>query len=138
MTDWRETALCCLLDCGTADLSLLDNVDVDIYDALEECREEYGDTNINNVVRTIFSCGITAIETELEERIDELDGCEDSADREELEALMKCKPWEDIRSYHNYLDTHVWVENHGELYRKYLPHAIEAFEQITGFSITID
>lgn len=138
MTDWRETALCCLLDCGTADLSLLDDVDVDIYDTLKECREEYGDTNINNIVRVIFDIGTQELQSFVNGRIAELEGQDELSEEEdeELDALRKCEPYDDVRSYHNYLDTSVWFEEHAEIYAKYARPGIEAFEELTGFSFS--
>ena len=143
MNDWRETVLCALLDCGTADLSLLDDVDVDICQVIEESKFEFGDTNINTVMRVIFQEGFGQIQNALEKRIRELDdyieeGSADDEDREELEQLRELDPYEDFVSYHNYLDTHVWAQKHGEIYRQYLGQALEAFEEITGFYITID
>lgn len=143
MYDWRDTVLSCLLDCGTADLSLLDDVDVDIYQVIEECKEEIGSTNINEVMWVIFQKGFAEIQNAIEARIQDLeeyveDGSADDDDREELEQLRELDPYNDFDSYHNYLDTHVWAQEHGEIYRQYLGDALETFEQITGFSITID
>lgn len=143
MYDWRDTVLSCLLDCGTADLSLLDDVDVDIYQVIEECKEEIGSTNINEVMWVIFQKGFAEIQNAIEARIQDLeeyveDGSADDEDREELEQLRELDPYNDFDSYHNYLDTHVWAQQHGEIYRQYLGDALETFEQITGFSITID
>lgn len=143
MYDWRDTVLSCLLDCGTADLSLLDDVDVDIYQVIEECKEEIGSTNINEVMWVIFQKGFAEIQNAIEARIQDLeeyveDGSADDDDREELEQLRELDPYNDFDSYHNYLDTHVWAQQHGEIYRQYLGDALETFEQITGFSITID
>lgn len=143
MNDWRETVLCALLDCGTADLSLLDDVDVDIYQVIEECKEEFGSTNINYVMWVIFQKGFAEIQNVIEAHIQDLeeyveDGSADDEDREELEQLRELDPYEDFDSYHNYLDTNVWAQKHGEIYRQYLGDALEAFEKITGFYITID
>lgn len=143
MYDWKDTLLCSLLDCGTADLSLLDDVDVDIGEIIDECRDECGDTNINTVMWVIFQKGFGQIQNAIEARIQVLeeyveDGSADDEDREELEQLRELDPYEDFDSYHNYLDTNVWAQKHGEIYRQYLGDALEAFEEITGFYITID
>lgn len=143
MYDWKDPLLCSLLDCGTADLSLLNDVDVDIGEIIDECRDECGDTNINTVMWVIFQKGFGQIQNAIEERIRELedyieDGSADDEDREELEQLRELDPYNDFDSFHNYLDTHVWAQEHGEIYRQYLGHALEDFENITGFYITID
>ena len=140
MTDWKETVLCVLLDCGSADLSLLDDVDVDLYQIIDECRDEYGDTNINNVMRLIFDQGVFAIQDMLAARIAELKEQEEPPEEDltELKELGYCDPCKDVRSYHNYLDTSVWFEQNGEKYSQHLPNALEEFERITGFSIRVN
>lgn len=140
MTDWKDTFLCALLGCGTADLSLLDDCDVDMYDVVEECRDRYEDMEINNVVRTIFDMGIQAIETICNEKIAELKGRGNLSPVEsvELEELLQLSPWRDVKSYHNFLDTSVWIDQNGEIYRELLPDALQEFERITGFSIRVN
>ena len=138
MNDWRETILCCLLDCGTADLSLLDDFTGDLYDVIEDCRQELGDTNINHVVNVIFDIGTQEIQSFVNGRIAELEalGQPTEEEKEELGALRQCDPYNDVRSYHNYLDTSVWFEEHAEIYAKYARPGIEAFEELTGFSFS--
>lgn len=139
MNDWRETALCALLDCGSDDLSLLDDFTGDIYEVIQDCKQEFGDDmNINNVVRVIFDIGTQELQSFVDGRIAELEGREELSEEEdeELDALRQCEPYEDVRSYHNYLDTSVWIDEHAEIYAKYVRPGIEAFEELTGFSFS--
>lgn len=185
-----ELLLCNILDCGTIDLSLLEDVDTDVlYDAYDECVSEFGKVTLNDLMFCVFQRAICVIDDAREERIKELrveldgidrapyddleitdedredvrfyredeaasrldrlvsdgDVTQEELDREaalntalkfaELDALLDMDPYNDIESYHNCLDTHVWLNRHEEDYQIYLGSALDEFENLTGFSL---
>lgn len=132
----RDYFLMTVLDCGQNDLSLLDDVNYDWGDILEDGISDLH--SINDVMRAVFEYGVFKINDALVDRISDLSAREkelDIEEKKELADLRTLVPNKDIRSYHNCLDTNVWVESHGTVYRKYLSDALEDFKYGTGFSI---
>lgn len=134
MADWREDLLTAILDCGYGDLYLLKDCQYDIGEIVEECEETFGGFNINNLVRIMFDCGLRDIETARDDRIRELEAIPnernlDEDEATELEVLRSLEPFEDIQSFHNFLDTHIWidVDEKKEAYVKYLNEALDHF-----------
>ncbi len=144
MSDWREDLLTSIMDCGYGDLYLMQNCRYDIGEIVEECIESYGDVNINHLVRIMFEHGMIDVECAICERLDELkdkrktEGELDEAERVELAALKKLKPFEDIRSYHNFIDTYLWIDAKEKIpiYKKYAQKELDNFCEMTGFEIT--
>lgn len=54
----------------------------------------------------------------------------------ELENLKQLKPFEDIESFHNYLDTSIYFINNSEIYNQYCEQELKTFTENTGFEIT--
>lgn len=145
MSDWREDLLTSILDCGYGDLYLLEDCQYDIGEIVEECLSNFGRLDINNLVRIMFEFGLRDIETARDDRICELEAVQnerelDDEEQKELEMLRLMEPLEDFGSFHNYIDTHIWLNARdlGEAYQTYLHDAIERFEDMTGFVIGFD
>lgn len=58
----REYLLCTLLDCGYADLAMLDDVGYDINDIAAEARLMFGDICLNSIIAVIFQKGLSDLE----------------------------------------------------------------------------
>lgn len=132
----RDDFLMTVLECGRDDLSLLDDVNYDWGNILEDGLSDL--RGINGVMYAVFEYGIARINDSISDRIADLSARGEELDieeKKELEELQTLVPNEDIRSYRNCLDTSVWAENHGAVYRKYLSDALEDFRYGTGFSI---
>ena len=73
----REYLLCALLDCGYADLAMLDDVGYDINDIIEEARLMFGDICLNSIMAVIFQKGLSDLEVAFADNqnriIDEID-----------------------------------------------------------------
>lgn len=111
-----------VLDCGVADLCILDNVNYewsniltdkslisDIIDASEKCQA------INWITMLVVDYGKSKIKERISSRINELLNCaRDSRmtdfEHDELEALRTLNPDDDIRSLHNSVDSHTLSE----------------------------
>lgn len=137
----KENLLLALLGCGTLDLDMLDDVKYDFYDIIDQLDgQPIQEAGFNGLMRAVVDVGIIHIKEALEDRLRELRWNRDNdnlSDREteELNALEQIDPDDDIRSYHNCLDTNVWFERNGAVYRTYLSEAVDSFEENTGLCI---
>ena len=147
----REDFLMTLLNCGSLDLKLIDDVGYDWCDILNdefldyivELRKHKTGPIINDVMRSVFEYGISQIENAIDSRITYLrDTREDyglsDEQAEELKQLEKIDVWEDIESYHNCIDTSIWFSKNSEIYKKYLSEKLDDFAEGTGFEIVIN
>lgn len=137
----REELLMTLLNCGSADLSLLDDIGYDW--SLVFARMGEMPRDINSVMWTVFQLGYEDIQTDIDDRICELEAITNERElydeeEEELARLRELEAAEDFGSYHNYLDTHVYCERHGSTYKEYMGDALDEFEENTGFSISFN
>ena len=151
MVQGRDLLLSSILGCGYLDLSVLDDCEYDFDEMIEECKFNFGEISLNGLARTMFEMGIRDIEEWINNRIEEIkgemeyfyfeDGENEEDDeeymmlREELEELEELKPWEDIESFHNYLDTSIYFVDNEETYNTYCGEALKEFEENTGYSI---
>ena len=137
-----QSLLCEMLSCGTLDLELLDRVGYDWDEVLEQLDWPDGEGfNFNRLMRAIVDVGIIHIKQAVEDRICELEAVEnerelDEDEAEEMEALRRLDPDQDIECFFNCLDTHVWFRQNGSIYRRYLSSALDSFEDNVGFFLT--
>lgn len=143
MSDWREDLLTSILDCGYGDLYLLEDCQYDIGEIVEDCIATFGGLKINNLVRIMFDYGLRDIETARDDRICELEAIPnerelDEDEEDELATLRTLEPFEDMQSFHNFIDTHIWIDAKEKVpaYTKYLKEALDHFCEMTGFEIT--
>ena len=147
MISSRDDFLISILHCGVCDLSLIDDVGYNWCDILDS--ETLGrmlssgsrqrDT-LNYLMRRVVEFGIRQITTAVDDRICELEAIPndrelDADEEKELSALRALNPEEDIDSYHNFVDTHVWFENNADVYHTYMQEALDNFAEGTGFEI---
>ena len=146
MSDWREDLLTEICDCGYGDLYLLEDCEYDLGEIVEECQTTFGNLKINNLVRTMFDFGLRDIEDAIKTRLAEFDdiveekGRLSKAEIEERDALETLEPFEDMQSFHNYIDTHIWVDAKEQvnIYPAYMQEALNRFCEMTGFEIGTD
>lgn len=135
--------LSAILNCGTADLSILDGVEYDWGGIVDEAREEYGEITLGSLFSTVIDFGINDLNLRIDEKIDELKyKIMDTEDDEKIERLeniiqllKKVEPQDDFGIYFNYLDTHVCISKNIDIYLNYLRDEIEEFENNTGFDL---
>lgn len=133
--DNKDYILACVLDCGIADISIIEDCKYDWNEIVEDTKTNYGNVNLGNIFFTIMNFGQGDLANKISERIEELEGQEERGveESEELESLKKLDVYEDIETFFNYLDTHVYIIKNEEIYRKYLEEALDDFEENTGF-----
>ena len=141
MTAVRDNALMALLNCGDWDLQLIDDVHYDWRDILSFHDGWDWPASINTLMQYVVDYGVAKLQTAISDRICELEAIPnerelDDEEEGELRSLRILNPDDDIDRYFNcVLDTHVWFANHGDVYRAYLPDALEAFADGTGLEI---
>ena len=136
-----QSLLCEMLSCGSMDLELLDRVGYDWYEILDQAEWPIEGFDFNGLMRAVVSVGIIHIQEAVDYRICELEAFQnerelDENEVEEIDALRRLDPNNDIQSYHNCLDTHVWFNRNGPIYRRYLLGALDSFENNVGFFLT--
>ena len=133
-----EMWLCSILQCGTDDLQIID-CGYEYDEIMQDCIDTYGRIELNALSCCIVNKGRDELQEAITERINELeeymdeDECFDRND--EYQALLLLDPYDDIEEYHNYIDTSVWFKQYADEYRKYLPKAVEMFEEHTGYAL---
>ena len=152
-----DEILVALLDCGYGDLSVLEDCKYDMGDIVEQCQFEFGKIDLNLLAVTMFDMGRADVnewkEKLLNNLLDEKDEwdkaigngqelTEEEKERyDELESdidlLKEFDVYENLESYHNYLDTSIWLTgtSDDERVRYLLSDAFKQFEENTGFDI---
>lgn len=139
----RENLMCAILECGTLDLGVLDDVGYDWYDVLDRLEGQgvsITEVGFNGLMRTVVEMAVEDLEAAVEERVKELEE-QDELEEDEQEALEQLRlldPEDDVGGFFNFLDTHAYFEKNGEVYRNYLPEAVEEFEKNTGLNLEGD
>ena len=140
-----EDILMVLLECGSLDLRILDDVGYDLGDIVEELSADGIKPTLNAITDEIFRRGqcelVAAVEDAIQERKDQQAETDDTKEGEteydrlqdEIDELESLNPEEDMDWFCNCLDTSCWFSNNEEIYRKYIPEAISNIEDNMGF-----
>lgn len=134
--------LSAILDCGVADISILDGVEYDWDRVISEAKQESEMTdgaslNLQSLFNAVINIGLSNIDGIIEKRKEDMED-DDFIDEHGLQVLKdheSLNPYEDFTTYFNYLDSHVYVSKNQELYKKYFENEIEVFEKNTGFEV---
>ena len=131
-----------LLECGSLDLGILEDVQYDLGEIVEELQEECIKPTLNNIAGEIFRRGqyelVEAVKDAIKVRMDQQnDICKGEEEynrlQEEINKLESLDPEEDMDWFCNCLDTPCWFSNNEEIYRKYISEAISNIEKNMGF-----
>ena len=139
-----EALVCNLLKCGPADLAMLERVGFDWPDVIEATGwrgSSYTDMDFNSLMDAVVYLGKMSLKDAVKNRIADMEILERRGDLDDdgiavLFSLIWLNPEEDIQSFHNYLDTHVWFEKHGAVYRKHFAEELDEFAKNVGIEIT--
>lgn len=156
-----EAILTEILDCGTADLSMLNDIKYDLYDIIQECMND-DCLSLHGIFQGVFYIAadtlqckfdeqkddireviLEALEEEKREFIDsgemteeELAECDEHKELiADLELLNnnKLHPESDVDFYLNYLDTHVYMK-HIDFYRRWMKDDVDMIEDDMGWT----
>lgn len=140
-----EDLLMALLECGSMDLSIIEDVGYDLGEIAEELKSEGLKISLNAITDMIFLKGQSELMEAVEDAIHDMedqqtdlgDSEEDEEEydrlQEEIDELESLEPDEDVAWYCNCIDTSIWFSNNEEIYRKYLADAIGDIEDNMGF-----
>ena len=137
-----QSLLCEMLSCGSLDLELLNRVGYDWDEGLKQLDWPEGEGfTFNRLMRAVVDVGIIRIREAVDDRICELEAVQnerelDDDEAEEMDALHRLDPDQDIEGFYNCLDTHVWFSRNGAVYRRYLERSLDSIEDNVGFFLT--
>ena len=161
MLTTQECVMTKILDCGTADLSLLDDINYDLDDILDSLMEN-NCLSLNGIFQEVFIKGAEELQEEFENQKEDIkaeillrieeektewvesgemtqEEFEETEEHEELIsdlALLESgdlQPENDLEFYLNYQDTHVFMK-HIEFYRRYMENTVDDIEYKMGWS----
>lgn len=137
----QDIVLTTVLNCGTMDLFMLDDISYDLGSIVDELLADGIKPTLNVILSNVFRKGICDLESRISDRICRLElipyeeNLEDN-ERRELHALRRLNPEQDIKWYCNCSDTSIYFVNNKEIYQEYLAGEVSEIEDYMGFSIT--
>lgn len=161
MTTKEEKIVSQLLDCGMFDLSVLFDMDEDVaLEAIENIRNEDMQLSLGNVVEEAFKIAIDlfaeslpkdvvieSLKDEIANLTEDLDDPDNNEERQNwiderlsklevaVKEIEKLDPQSDFEMYFNFLDTHVSITDHEDVYREYFVGDLEDLEARIGLDI---
>lgn len=150
MLTTQECVMTRILNCGTADLSLLDNINYDLDDILDSLMEN-NCLSLNGIFQKVFIRGAEELQEEFENQKEDIkaeilyrieeDEAENLTETEEHKELISdlallesgdLQPEDDLSYYLNYQDTHVFMK-HIDFYRRYMENTVDDIEYKMGW-----
>ena len=150
MLTTQEWVMTKILDCGTADLSLLDDINYDLDDILDSLMEN-NCLSLNGIFQEVFIKGAEELQEELKNQKEDIKAeilyiieeneTENLTETEEHKELISdlallesgdLQPENDLEFYLNYQDTHVFMK-HIEFYRRYMENTVDDIEYKMGW-----
>ena len=137
--------LAVLLECGYADLDILEDCKYDMHDVVEYAHGMVGDkVDINTLCYSMFQMALQDVQEAIDEamtdyRADLEENREDFTE-DEINALeevlsLDLNIQEDVETYHNFIDTHANLVGNEEVYTVYFQEQLKIFEENTGFTL---
>lgn len=157
----KEAVFTKILNCGTSDLDLLEDIEYDLDDIIEECIVN-DDLSLHGIFRGVFYNAASDFQNAFEEnkdeikesilkalaeeRIDYIDSgemtAEELAECDEHKELIgdlkllnsgKLNPEDDMDYFLNYTDTHVSMK-HIDFYRRWMKSEVDQIESNMGWN----
>lgn len=135
----NECILTKLLDCGYADLEILEDIEYDLDDILQKLVDN-NCLSFNSLLHGVFSKGQQELTDAIENHLSDLNGCINEINNDDITSeitdIKTLNPEEDMSWYLNYLDTHVYLEK-SDTYKKYFADEIDCIENNMGFEFGV-
>lgn len=144
----RDDLLCAILDCGTADLNMLDDTEANIFAVIQQMRSGGIELTLNNIMAEVFNEGILRLDEAVRSFREDLESEEQNGNltdvgREQLEKLRRfnINPKHDFGFYVNCLDTSLYFnpqpdkEEKRQLYEELFEEELLDLMNYTGFNI---
>lgn len=151
MLTTQECVMTKILDCGTADLLLLDDINYDLDDILDSLMEN-NCLSLNGIFQEVFIKGAEELQEEFKNQKEDIKAeilyrieeneAENLTETEEHKELISdlallesgdLQPENDLEFYLNYQDTHVFMK-HIDFYRRYMENTVDDIEYKMGWS----
>ena len=161
MLTTQECVMTKILDCGTADLSLLNDINYDLDDIIDSLMEN-NCLSLNGIFQEVFIKGAEELQEEFENKKEDIkaeilsrieeektewvesgemtqEELEETEEHEELISDLTLiesgdlQPTNDLEFYLNYQDTHVYMK-HIDFYRRYMENTVDDIEYKMGWS----
>ena len=132
------------LGCGSADLSILSDSEYPMDILVEYARDDMGyeELNVNTLCYAMFQLALNDVQIAIDEKLDQMG---EDLESEEITEAGKEKIMEvmnlnldirdDVESFHNFIDTHAYLNNNQEIYQEYFKAELDIFEAKTGYSL---
>lgn len=150
MLTTQECVMTKILDCGTADLSLLDDINYDLDDIIDNLMEN-NCLSLNGIFQEVFIKGAKELQEEFKNQKEDIKAeilyrieeneAENLTETEEHKELISdlallesgdLQPENDLEFYLNYQDTHVFIK-HIDFYRRYMENTVDDIEYKMGW-----
>lgn len=150
MLTTQECVMTKILDCGTADLSLLDDINYDLDDIIDSLMEN-NCLSLNGIFQEVFIKGAEELQEEFKnqkedikaeilykieenetENLTETEGHKELISDLALLESGDLQPENDLEFYLNYQDTHVFMK-HIDFYRRYMENTVDDIEYKMGW-----
>lgn len=134
-----------VLRCGSADLEILANCEYPMDDVINESNGLDSELSVNGLCYAMFQLALYDVQNAIDARKEELletfqdkenDGTLTEEERSDWVTLKNTEfnVYDDTESFHNFIDTDIYIHFNEDLYRKFFPEALEIMEEKTGFS----
>lgn len=150
MLTTQECVMTKILDCGTADLSLLNDINYDLDDIIDSLMEN-NCLSLNGIFQEVFIKGAEELQEEFKNQKEDIKAeilykieeneTENLTETEEHKELISdlallesgdLQPENDLEFYFNYQDTHVFMK-HIDFYRRYMENTVDDIEYKMGW-----
>lgn len=138
----REELLCAILDCGFADLGMIDDCQYDLAEIYNYLKEFRKDVSLNAVINEIFRLGVSELEEKVLSQKEDTEIRLESAVKgsklermlhEQMEEINSLCPKDDVVWHTNFLDSDIRFCKNESLYRKHFAVEISGIEDNMGF-----
>lgn len=141
----QELLLCELLECGTADLIVINGCEYDISDIINEAKGFGEKVTLASIVNAISNLAKNEICSVINDKLDEIsseivrldnDDSEIINQLNEIEVKLKSlNQFDDFELWFNFLDTHVSLVSNEDIYKFYLKDEMEKIFEDSGLTL---
>jgi hypothetical protein len=130
------------LQCGWRDLDILEDCKYSMGELLEYNKDLGGENpDINELCYAMFQMALNDVQEAIDERLEQMREDLNSEEISEkgkavIEEIldMNLDIRDDVETFHNFIDTHIYIINNESIYMEYFARELEIFDDATGFS----
>jgi hypothetical protein len=141
-----EDLLRIMLECGFGDLQILDGCEIPFEEVVDHARELGDVIDLNTLTYAMFDLALGEVQDSIDNQLEEYEedmeanpSDYEGKEYDELKELIDQQTGldirEDVETFHNFIDTHAYLNNNDDLYRIHFTQSIDKFEELTGFEL---